>query len=220
MKHNDYMPSSEQGLCDMGDVVIPYATENCVRWGVRPPGKAMIDKFEDFKLKMAKCKDPTHSQIDTLAKNNARKLAEKEMRDYLQGLVVRNTSVTDEDRRTMGLRLRDTTPTTIGAPSGTPTAEVSYPGYAKLKISTSHAKGEPFDDKGNYGRKFIYTVREQTAPTPTDAELNMSVFTRRKSLVFTFAPEESGKKMYFRLAYENSKGKAGSLSPLFSATIP
>jgi hypothetical protein len=90
-------------------------------------------------------------------------------------------------------------------------------------VKYKHTEGTPFDEKANYGNKFFYTVRDAALPPPSDDdvnELNRTVFTRKKTHVFNFTPAESGKKMYFRMAYENSKGVAGSLSQMFSATIP
>jgi hypothetical protein len=51
-------------------------------------------------------------------------------------------------------------------------------------------------------------------------ELPHSKFTRRKKELFDFAQEDSGKRAYFCVRYENAKGEPGPQGPVFSAVIP
>jgi hypothetical protein len=91
------------------------------------------------------------------------------------------------------------------------------------------------DPRAEYGFRIYYgvmpqggaTVEAATGPrrelikTPVSGEeLPHSRFVRHKKELFDFPAEDSGKKAYFCLRYENSKGKSGPWGPLFSAIIP
>jgi hypothetical protein len=45
-------------------------------------------------------------------------------------------------------------------------------------------------------------------------------FVRKKKESFVFQPQDSGKRAYFALRYENSKGEAGPWCPIFSVLVP
>jgi hypothetical protein len=52
-------------------------------------------------------------------------------------------------------------------------------------------------------------------------ELHSSKFTRRRiEMVPEFPAEDSGKRVYYCVRYENTKGEAGPWGPMFSAIIP
>jgi hypothetical protein len=146
---------------------------------------------------------------------------EREIRGYLQGFVMRNPHITNLDRTAMGLPLRDTKPTPVGDPAGLVTATVKYPNEGALELHIEHVESTPFDKRANYGVKIVYDVLPVGAPAPAHAEqLQRSLFTRRKKELLTFGDDDSRKVAWFRLRYENSKGKAGQWGPIFSAVIP
>ena len=216
-----YIPSNDSDFCDFSQNVIDYASENHTRWGVMTPTAEMKEHLNDFKEKTERCKLPTRSKVDTDLKNEARKILEKEMRNYLQGVVMHNVNVTLEDRDLMRLPRYDTTPTAVIDPVGLATASIKYPNEGALELHMKHAENTPFDAKADYGYRIYFGVYAADAAKPVNGkELRESVFTRQKKHLFTFEPEDSGKTAYFSIRYENSKGKAGQWGHLLSALIP
>jgi hypothetical protein len=221
MRYTDYIKRNDIEFCDQGDGIVEYAMENCSRWGVIPPTQEMAASLKDLRTKVEKCRQQDHSPIDTLAKNNARKAAEKDVRNYVQGFIAHNINVTDEDRRLMDLPIYDKKPTPVGNPVGLVTANFRSPNRGALEMLIEHVEGSPFDRKANYGYKIQHAVIPYGAPVPESVnELPESRFTRRKREMFIFDKLDSGKTACFCLRYENSKGKAGQWGPIVSAVIP
>ena len=216
-----YIPTNDSAFCDWAEKVSAYATANCARWGVSAPGNELESRLSDLKDKVDKCKLPTRSKVDTLAKNQARKTVEKDFRNYLQGLVMRNIKVTGEDRKMMGLPIYDATPTPVGDPVGLVTATVKYPNEGALELHIKHVTGSPFDKRANYGVKIRSGIFPIDQPPANHAnQLTESRFTRRKKELFTFDKNDRKKIACFCLRYENAKGKAGQWSSVISAVVP
>ena len=221
MSGQKYIPTNDVAFCDWTDKVYQYALVKSNTWGVMAPDADMICRFNDLKAKVAKCNEPTRNKIDTLNKNQARKEVEKDVRSYVQGVVIRNIKVTDEDRKMMGLPIYDKTPTSVGDPVGLVTASIKYPNEGALELNIKHVDGSPFDKRANYGVKIRSVVLPIDHPSPN--EINMlteSRFTKRKKELYTFDKQDRQKKAYFCFRYENSKGKAGQWGEIISAVIP
>ena len=181
----------------------------------------MVKRLNDLKVKVAACKEPTRSKVDTLAKNQVRKTVEKDFRNYLQGLVARNIRVTDEDRKMMEIPIYDVIPTPVGKPVGLAGATVRYVNEGALELNIKHVEGSPYDSRANYGVKIRYAVFPLDASPANDvSQLTESRFTRRKKELFTFHRNDARKIAWFCLRYENSKGETGQWGQMISAVIP
>jgi len=220
MQISKYIPSNDSAFCDLVNTVIVYSDAHCAGWGVMPPGDEMTLKLNDLKMKVERCKLPTRSPVDTISKNNARRILEKEFRNYVQGFLARNVRVTDEDRRIMGLPIYDKKPTPIGPPQGQAMADVSYLGGQLLQLHIKHLNNTPYDKKANYGVKIYYGVYADDNMPKTGDDLPKSKFTKRKKETIQFTANDVRKTAYFCLQYENSKGIAGPWGPMFWAVIP
>ena len=221
MNQNEYWRQRLYTGKRLGKNVYQYARENHERWGVMAPDESMDGNLTDFEVLANKCLEPTRSRVDTLDKNTARKKCEKDLRGYLQGMVMHNINVTDHDREMMVLPLRDTIPTPVGAPVGMVTATVKYPNPCAIELHIEHVDGTPFDKRANYGVKIRYGKGAVGEHAPTAAEhLAETVFTRRKKFLFTYAQEDARKVAYFCLRYENSKRQAGQWGHIIDAIIP
>jgi hypothetical protein len=177
--------------------------------------------LNDLKAKVERCKEATRSKVDTLVKNEARRAVEKDFRNYVQGVIIRNIRVSGEDRKMMALPIYDRTPTPVGDPVGLATAAVKYLNEGALELNIKHVEGSPYDARANYGVKIRWAVTPMDAPPVTDTGLMQdSRFTRRKKETFIFGKHDRKKTAYFALRYENSKGKAGQWGQIISAVIP
>jgi hypothetical protein len=216
-----WIPPKQVEFCGWATNIIGYADENHTRWLVAAPDADLKARLETLKALVNKCLLPTRSKVDTREKNEMKKSVEKDLRDYLQGMVVRNVNVTNRDRELMGLPIYDTTPTAVGDPQGQPTASIVYLGGQVLEMRISHVEGSPFDMKANYGKAIhMKLCAEHETPPETADELPKSKFTRRKKEIFKFAQSDIRKTAYFCIRYENSKGVAGPWGPMITAVIP
>jgi hypothetical protein len=197
-----------------------YASQHHRRWEVAAMPADTGGRLAELKALTLRCATPDHTQLDTSRKNDLRKSVERDFRNYVQGVVIRNVAVTDNDRRAMALPIRDTVRTPVGKPVGEVVADVAYIGHGQMVLIIHHVDGTPFDARANYGVRIAWDVFPFDAPAPrTAGELHRSVFTRRKRETFTFELHDAGKRAWFSLCYENRKGRAGHPGPLFSTVI-
>ena len=143
--------------------------------------------------------------------------------------------LTEADWVSLGLRLPDTTPTHIGAPTSVVTAEISYPHKNALALFIAPISGHGYDDRPDWGFRVYYGVlpragdvteemtieRQYLRRAPQNPEeLTISHFTRRKHDTIEFPYDNSGKQCFICVRYENGKGDAGPWGPMGSSFIP
>jgi len=221
MTKKDYVPANDLELIEWGGNAYLYAQGNSERWGVIPPNSEILSRFEDYKAAVERCRMPTRSKVDTLVKNDLKTAVVKDLRSYIQGYVARNPLVTNQDREMMGLSIRDTIPTAVEAPTVRAMGKVVYKGAGLIELLVMPEGDISESARAYYGNKIVYEVMDMEAAAPQSIrDLNESRFTRRKKEKFVFQPEDSGKRIYFSIRYENSKGDAGPWCPIFSAVIP
>ena len=221
MSSFDYIPRQEYKLLDWAKKLAGYATSHCINWKIEAPGAKMSTCINNYETAFMKVISPNRGKVDTLEKNEAKKALIKECRTYTQGFLAKNPYVTDADRKEMGITVRDTTPTSVPDPNGQAVADISYPGRTQLQLRAKHIEGTPENAKANYGYRIFSGIYASGDALPSSGkDLHESKFTRKKKTIYTFEPEDSGKKAFFCIRYENSKGKTGPWGPLFWAIIP
>jgi hypothetical protein len=216
---SQYVPRSIAAFIIWAKTIIAYATRHHERWNVGAPPQ-LTETLVYLEELANKCATNEHTQLDVVNKKETWKYLEKEFRNYLQGMVMRNVHVTAEDRAAMNLPPRDTVRTPIGEPVGQAEADISYPGRTQLMLHIRHVQGTPTDARTNYGFRIYYGVFPTGQPLPAGETLLESRFTRIKKELFTFNPSDSGKTAVFCIRYENSKGKVGPWGPVMNAIIP
>jgi hypothetical protein len=152
------------------------------------------------------------------------KTAEKELVAVMRDVKKRHffqPPLTDADLVTLGLKPRDTNPTPIARPAARPSADVKLISAGAFDLVISPERDISHEKKSYHGCKIVYDLFEQGAAPPTsEKQLTEMRFVRRKKESFVFQPQDSGKKAYFAMRYENSKGEAGPWCPIFSVLIP
>ena len=216
----NYVPYADLKFILWVKRVLAYALANFEKWGVIDPTDMLAAPLADFEVKLAKATEPDSGQVAKRSKNEARQLLERAVRAYLQGFVMRNPKVSNDDRGAMELPVYDRTPTPVLEPTGQAEMSISYPGLAQLLVQIKPMAGTLNDPRANYGCRVYYGIPDAGDPPPKGYQLRESKFTRRKKELFTFHPSDSGKTAYFCIRYENSKGNAGPWGPVASATIP
>jgi len=124
----------------------------------------------------------------------------------------------------LGLKTKDTTPTPVGKPKVRPNLVIGRKGEATLDLSIKPAADISADKRPYYGCKVFYDLLDFNAPAPKSVNdfspNSRMLFTRKQKEKLIFTTQDSGKKAYFFLRYENGKGEAGPWSNIFSAVIP
>lgn len=143
--------------------------------------------------------------------------------------------LTDADFVSLELRVKDSNPSVIRAPSGQAEADISYPGPHLLALHIRPLAGTSVDPKADYGYAIQWGVMPHGGASVDEAlsprrylmkapvsgeELPHNKFSRRKKETFEFPPGDSGKKVFFCVRIENSKGDKGPWGPIVSAVIP
>ena len=220
MSKGDWMPTSGEAVLRMATTWGTYIPTISDRLFVPDETKGTLtlkrSEFETlFQTPPAARTPAMNAQLRT-----ARKELETAMRDVKRRYFF-SPPLTESDFISMGLKPRDTIPTSVGDPVGLVTATIKYPNEGALELNIKHVEGTPNDKRANYGVKIRCGVFPIDEPSANEVKmLTDSRFTRRKKELFTFDRQDRKKIAYFCLRYENSKGKAGQWSSIISAVIP
>jgi len=228
MSYKSYVPGSDAQFLDWAENLTETALQSFEAWKIPDPEQAIGTRVTIFKDKLVAASQPNRGKVDVLAKNEARKDAEKALRTYVQAYLAKNPLVTNVDRGQLRITIYDTTPTAVPPPTIPAEADLLFPATAIVKVANIRPLTGSADKKAEYGVRIYYGVmgtpdetdRFRMAQKPqTGIDLPHSVFTRRRSHRFQFT-RSSGKEVFFCLRYENSKGEAGPWGNLISAFIP
>jgi hypothetical protein len=218
-RNHDYIPLSDEGLLPFAQNLYAYALANHVRWGVPSPQPTLEAPIAAFGAALAVYQDPNHGKIDTLNKNEAKKVLIAALRTYIQGFIARNPGVTDQDKERMSLPLRDTTPSPHPAPDLKPETEAVPWGKGKHRVTAvnpqTESKRKPSLVKGV---AFAHRVREPGEPRAR-AEDMPSEFQSGTVRDFQWPEEAYGKVCDYATVYENEGGKRGAWSDVVSLII-
>ena len=220
MKKSDWLSSKREDRLAMAERWLEYGGENFEAWNI--PAAAFT------KLNAATLAAKSANSVPAGSRNamtNAKlKTAFAEMVAQMRDMKKRyfyDPPLTEVDFAALGLKPKDTIPTSVADPVGLATATVKYPNEGALELHIKHTESTPMDERANYGFRIYFGVyATDEVPPDSGEDLRESRFTRQKKELFTFRPKDSGKRAYFSIRYENSKGKAGQWGHLISAIIP
>jgi len=218
--NSDWLPSSKTAMVEMAN---SWGTKFAVHgqaWGVPDAATAnLAGKAGALQTLIA---TPAAERTPTM--NAQIMAAKKTLADVMRDIKKRHFFVppmTDADLVSLGLKPKDTVATPIAAPMVRPVAIVKLKGAGAFDIHIAPERDISAETKSYYGCKIAYELFEQGAPPPvSEKQLTEGRFIRKKRESFVFQPQDSGKKAYFAMRYENSKGDSGPWCPIFSVLIP
>jgi len=230
MSGKNYIPSSDRAFVVWATNLLQFAEgqANYSRWRIMGPDEELADLLADFTRKLNDCDDPGRTPIQIVAKNVARKKLEKALRNFVQGFLMRNTLVNEEDRRTMQIPVRDVIPTNVPPPVTQPDGALAFPGIGLIEMRNIRPIAEKPDARAGYGVRIYYGILGEATKTDkfrlttrpeTGQDLPHSVFTRKTRYLFDFTLDRH-KEAFFCMRYENSKGNPGPWGKMYSASIP
>ena len=211
-------------------IVVAYDPLYYERWGIVKPPEELRELYDDFATKMNVCNQGNNRSVDILAKNVAKGKLIKALQNFVQGFLMRNVNVTEEDRHLMGLPQRNTIPTLVPQPVTQVEGTLAFRGLGLIEMCDIRPANDKPDARAGYGVRIYYgimggTSEEEhnkfrlTARPTHGSELPHSVFTRRRRHLLDFT-DERGKEVFFCMRYENSKGEAGPWGKIIQAFVP
>jgi hypothetical protein len=228
----DWLPQNHEALGQQANQTYDYIQTDPQRTRMGFGDNTLQKKwFEDvfkppfaaFGHVLADWRDPsTRTKALSAALMDARRNFVTVYRELYRGWLKNNPLVTDEDLVLMGLPKRnaggrkpppvpETWPVAIANTATTRRVVVAY-----RDSSLPHRKAKP---AGVHGAE----IRWMVADAPQSVRLEDLVyvtFDTRTPFILDFHEEERGKRLYFALRWENSRGVKGPFSPIQNANIP
>ncbi|MDR0720753.1 MAG: hypothetical protein LBF78_14045 [Treponema sp.] len=158
----------------------------------------------------------------TAEKNRLRKVSEKALRDFINIYLRFHPSVTDEDKRNMGLAVPNPTKTPVTPPKEGPSFNIVQLGPRLLGVNYCFDQGRRGSKPpGVKGARIYYGVFD--GPPQEQKLLPASVWSTRCPHVITFRETDRGKRAWFALRWEvrrGGKGGQSGWSEMVSEIIP
>jgi len=227
-RRKDYIPSNSRQFSAFFDNMLLYVNQRKTAWGhiPAPAINALWTLKDDFDTALEEATGPsTSAQI--LARQEAQTAATRAVRAFVNQYL-RFAPVTNVDRVEMGVPNRDTIPTTVPPPAVPVEGSLSFPAVGLVEVRDIRASGEKRDERSKHGVRIYYGIIGEpsetnkfriSAPPATGDDLPHSVFTRRSRHRFDFTGE-NGRRVFFCMRFENSKGQAGPWGKVISAFVP
>jgi hypothetical protein len=214
MGRTDYLPSNILEYSNLVHNIRTQVTANMNRWDISSTAANVLDPLIatlDATVKISE--NPATRTAAAIAKRNeARDALDVELRPFIQGRLIHNNRVTDDDLRAMGLPVHDRNPSPVPDPVQTPPiqARAASPGVVELDFG---AKG-----KGIHGAEVCWVLSE--TPILDWSDLLHSAFATHTPLRLSFEGRDRGKWLYFAARWENTRGVKGPWTEIQSFIVP
>jgi hypothetical protein len=215
----DYIPQRDSELVAWSDNFVTKVAASATKWEI--PAREVTDlqiAANSFAVLHAQADSPEKNSVIVAEKNAARDALEAKIRE-LAGFRLNNPVITDAERISLGLHVRDTKPSNIPVPKSRPELDIDVLDFRRLKIvfhdMDSDSKAKPY---GVNGAVVLYAVLD-TPPADVNA-LSRSALATRTPHILEFTEEERGKTVYVAICWQNEKGERGPWSEIESAIVP
>jgi hypothetical protein len=219
---SNYIPGAEGLFYDWEKNLITYASNHYKSWGITDmKWEELLALQLVYHTRYEVADNPatsTHAAIKM--RQEARKSYESELRVIIKGYITYNPDVSDEDRIDMGLPVHDTKPTRVPVPKDYPDHELDLNVVRRLIVYffTRGEKRSSAKPHGVHGAELLWAILDYAPASVT--ELVHSSFATSSPFLLDFDESERGKKVYFSLVWENTRGEKGPKSEIFDTIIP
>lgn len=216
----DFIPRSDAQFNEWQANLFSYLKKNATAWGI--PNATLTDaqtRKTEFETRYAAADNPaTRTRAAVVMKDDSRKAYEASIRPLLKAYVTYNPAVTDEDRVNMGLPIHKTSRTPVAAPVSFPECTVET-AQRRITIHFRDAgSGKKAKPAGVSGAVIRWAILNE-APDNVEPLTNSALDTASPySIDFTEA--QRGSRVYFCLAWQNTKGIMGPWSEMGMAIVP
>jgi hypothetical protein len=213
----DFIPRSDAETIAHGKSLTLYVTNHMDALGLRPGDETrLVNALSDFETKY---NDSVTKKSEAEASIEEKDAAREEYEALLRAFNLDMHDAGDQHRAAMGLTVKDTVRTAVGAPDSHPVGEVET--NQKL-IHIIHFRDELTpDSKGKPdGVQGVQIWLKTSGAPPVDYKECQYVATdSRTPYNCNFEGVDAGKTAYYLLRWINGKGETGPWSPLIQATI-
>ena len=158
----------------------------------------------------------TRTPLITATKQETRAEYEKILMT-LVGILRVNTRVTDDDRRAMGIHIRDTKPTPAPVPTTFPILAIDTSVARRLTIAfRDNASNSAAKPKGVHGAEIKWLIADER---PTVEQLTNSTFDTRTPYTLVFNDQERGKTVWICARWQNTRGEKGPWGDMESGIV-
>lgn len=213
---SDYVPHSDPEFNLWQASLIAIVQPNVTVWGILPADStALVASQLVWTNAFAKTSNPKNcTDADTQAKNDARRVYEKNLRNFIAQWLSHNAKVTDSDRTRMNITVKSNTRTSVGVPTTSPEGKIDFSvrnqhiiSYSDSATPTSKAKpsgvhGCEIWRKVGAETSFVYVVTCTAAPYTA-----------------IYDEADAGKTATYHLRWVNTKGEQGPWGAAISALI-
>ena len=223
-------PTTRTELNDYFDIAVPYLNDNNTRLSVSTENLGALNGFYDNGPPGAPQNVLGWSQLWPIYSNegevndNIRDIMdnrEDEMQTILRTIYadIPESALTENDRNTLNLQERDTTPTTIQAVDFAPVLSIDKVsnGIQQLRLKspdTPDSNAMPENQKAEVQR-FV----GEAGLVDNDIEFEPFQDTGRHLLTVEYEPVDKGKTAYYRARYKTETGKTGPWSDVVNELV-
>ena len=216
----DFIPRADSSFNDWQKPLVVSLKTNATSWGIPTSTITAIETEQaEFENRYETAENPaTRTKAAVTTKTEARKKFEGTLRTTIKAYVTYNPAVTDEERINMGLPIHKTTRTAVAVPTTFPeyTVETALRQVTiRFRDAAAGSKAKPAGVNGALIRWDIL----DTPPEKAIALLNSTLDTA-SPYTLTFTENQRGKRVYFALAWQNTKGEIGPWSEIGMAIVP
>ncbi|MDR2843683.1 MAG: hypothetical protein LBV57_03455 [Candidatus Symbiothrix sp.] len=226
----DWLPANHEALYDKANQTVSYLETSGVRVRLgfgddTPQGEWFVNVFDvaysAFITAYTAWKNPAQrTPVKMATLTDAENAFKPVYRQFYTGFLKQSPLVTDADLVAMGLPERSSgghTPAPV--PLTSPEAEVRLPEPAVVEIHFRD-EGKEYRAKpaGVHGAEIAWAILD--TPPENWSQLTNSSFDTKTPFRLAFEGGQRGKKLYFALRWENTRGAKGPWGNILDAIIP
>jgi len=220
--NKDWIPRNEEDFNDFQDEFEALLVTDGPGWGV-PAGRItdVSNAKADWTPKYAAGRDesdPTSAQRQ--AKNDSRKAYVTLIRSVVNQHLRNNPALTNDDRVALGITVPDTTRSRVPVPNHAPKENIDKIDHLlhKIRITDPDNPATRKKPKGVARINVYRYIGEQNA-TPRLSDYQLIGSSTKFLFTSGFADTDVGKKAWYIVQYENTRGERGPVSDSINASI-
>jgi hypothetical protein len=215
------IPTKDSDFNMVSEVITEAVSQNQTAWNIDSEwynGEVMAAKTEWTAAWSAYQNPAGRTPLITFTKTEKRTAYEKLLRQLVQNLQY-NPKVSEDDLRAMGIVIHSTSHTPVPVPTTYPDFTVDTGTLRRLTVNFhDHGKEKRAKPAGVSGAVIHWAVLD--APPVNVEALHNSVLDTASPYTLEFSDEQRGSKVYFCLAWQNTRGEKGPWSEFEMAIVP
>jgi len=220
MSDTDFIPSSDTEFNVWQGNLITLIDPNVTIWGITAADvTALKAKQTAWTAAFDKASNKQNrSTADVRAKDDAREVYQKGLRNFVAQWLAYNSKVTDSDRERMDITVKSITRTPVAVPATSPIGKIDFSIRQQHTLhfadSSSNGKAKP---EGVHGCE-IWMKTGGEAPK-VDSDFMYQGIDTKSPYIISFSVADIGKVVYYRMRWINKRGQSGPWSSTVSAIV-